>query len=113
MLFGEPLTMRMMIATVVVIVGVFLIVSAGGPEPERRTHHPMTSGHRHKAASVRDCSDFLDRQVSIGMIRYMVAGSMVASVLFKILNKSHAVMLRDRLQPSGPNRRRHHSEQCP
>jgi drug/metabolite transporter (DMT)-like permease len=47
MLFGEPLTMRMMIATVVVIVGVFLIVSAGGPEPERRTHHPMTSGHRH------------------------------------------------------------------
>jgi hypothetical protein len=42
----------------------------------------------------------------------MVADSMVASVLFKILNKSHAVMLRDRLQPSGPNCRRHHSEQC-
>jgi len=48
LLFSEPLTMRMMVATAVVVAGVFLIVSAGGPEPERRRHHPMTSGHGHE-----------------------------------------------------------------
>jgi len=47
LLFSEPLSMRMMVATVVVILGVFLIVSAGGPEPRRRAHHPLTSGHGH------------------------------------------------------------------
>jgi drug/metabolite transporter (DMT)-like permease len=47
LLFREPLTMRMIVATAVVVAGVFLIVSAGGPEPERRRHHPLTSGHGH------------------------------------------------------------------
>jgi drug/metabolite transporter (DMT)-like permease len=47
LLFGEPLTLRMLVATGVVIVGVFLIVSAGPPVPSSRTHHPMTSGHGH------------------------------------------------------------------
>jgi drug/metabolite transporter (DMT)-like permease len=44
LLFNEPLTMRMMMATAVVVFGVFLIVSAAGTEPERR---PLTSGHGH------------------------------------------------------------------
>ncbi len=47
LLFREPLTMRMAIASAVVVLGVFLIVSAGGPEPERPTRHPMTSGYGH------------------------------------------------------------------
>jgi drug/metabolite transporter (DMT)-like permease len=47
LLFSEPLSLRMMVTTVVVVLGVFLIVSAGGPEPQRRVHHPMTSGHGH------------------------------------------------------------------
>jgi drug/metabolite transporter (DMT)-like permease len=47
LLFGEPVTLRMLAATVVVVTGVCLIVSAGGSEPERRRHHPMTSGHGH------------------------------------------------------------------
>jgi drug/metabolite transporter (DMT)-like permease len=48
LLFSEPLTVRMMVATAVVVVGVFLIVSATGAEPERRRHHhPLTSGHGH------------------------------------------------------------------
>ena len=47
-LFAEPLTARMMVTTVVVVVGVFLIVTAPGPEkPDRRVHHPITSGHGH------------------------------------------------------------------
>ncbi len=44
-LFGEPVTVRMVVATVVLIAGVFLIVSAERPEPARHTHHPLTSGH--------------------------------------------------------------------
>jgi hypothetical protein len=44
-LFGEPVTARMVVATAVLIVGVFLIVSAERPEPARRAHHPLTSGH--------------------------------------------------------------------
>jgi drug/metabolite transporter (DMT)-like permease len=48
LLFGEPLSMRMMAATLVVVLGVFLIVSASGQAPQRRVHHhPMTSGHGH------------------------------------------------------------------
>lgn len=48
LLFSEPLSMRMIMATVVVVAGVFLIVSAGGTETERRRpHHPLTSGHGH------------------------------------------------------------------
>jgi hypothetical protein len=54
LLFGEPLSMRMMAATVVVVLGVFLIVSASSPEPQRRVHHPMTSGHGHVARIARD-----------------------------------------------------------
>jgi drug/metabolite transporter (DMT)-like permease len=45
LLFSEPVTMRMVVATLVLIVGVFLIVSAGKPEPARHAHHPLTSGH--------------------------------------------------------------------
>lgn len=46
-LFSEPITLRTLVATAVVVAGVCLIVSSGGPEPERRRHHPMTSGHGH------------------------------------------------------------------
>jgi drug/metabolite transporter (DMT)-like permease len=45
LLFSEPITLRMLVATAVVVAGVFLIVSAGGSAPERRSHHPLTSGH--------------------------------------------------------------------
>jgi drug/metabolite transporter (DMT)-like permease len=45
LLFSEPVTARMLVATVVLIVGVFLIVSAEKPEPARHAHHPLTSGH--------------------------------------------------------------------
>jgi hypothetical protein len=46
LLFSEPVTIRMMVATVVLIVGVFLIVSAPRPEESaRHAHHPLTSGH--------------------------------------------------------------------
>jgi drug/metabolite transporter (DMT)-like permease len=48
LLFSEPVSLRMMVATAVVVLGVFLIVSAGRPEPERRCHHPLTSGHGHR-----------------------------------------------------------------
>jgi drug/metabolite transporter (DMT)-like permease len=47
LLFSEPVTVRMLVATVIVVTGVCLIVSAGGPESGRRRHHPMTSGHGH------------------------------------------------------------------
>jgi drug/metabolite transporter (DMT)-like permease len=47
LLFHEPVSLRMVVATAVVVVGVFLIVSADGSAPERRTHHPLTSGHGH------------------------------------------------------------------
>ncbi|HYZ24480.1 MAG TPA: EamA family transporter [Rhodopila sp.] len=47
LLFSEPVTVRMLLATAVVVTGVCLIVSAGGPEPQRPRHHPMTSGHGH------------------------------------------------------------------
>jgi drug/metabolite transporter (DMT)-like permease len=47
LLFSEPVTVRMLVATAVVVTGVCLIVSAGGSEPEQRRHHPMTSGHGH------------------------------------------------------------------
>jgi len=47
LLFNEPLTIRMAVATAVVVFGVFLIVSATGTEPKRRPHHPLTSGHGH------------------------------------------------------------------
>ena len=43
--FSEPVTARMLVATAVLIVGVFLIVSAEKPEPARHAHHPLTSGH--------------------------------------------------------------------
>ncbi len=47
-LFSEPLTARMMVATAVVVLGAFLIVSSGGPDkPDRRGHHLITSGHGH------------------------------------------------------------------
>jgi drug/metabolite transporter (DMT)-like permease len=45
LLFSEPVTTRMVVAAAVLIVGVFLIVSAERPEPARHTHHPLTSGH--------------------------------------------------------------------
>ena len=53
-LFSEPVTARMMAATAVVVVGVFLIVSSGGPDkPDRRVHHPITSGHGHARRAAR------------------------------------------------------------
>ena len=46
LLFSEPVTARMLVASAVLIVGVFLIVSAPKPEaPARHAHHPLTSGH--------------------------------------------------------------------
>jgi len=47
LLFSEPVGLRMLVATAVVIIGVCLIVSAGSPEPDRHRHHPFTSGHGH------------------------------------------------------------------
>jgi drug/metabolite transporter (DMT)-like permease len=48
MLFGEPLTTRMLLATAAVVTGVCLIVSAKSEAPPR-LRHPLTSGHGHRA----------------------------------------------------------------
>jgi drug/metabolite transporter (DMT)-like permease len=53
LLFSEAVTVRMLVATAVVVSGVCLIVSAGGPEPRRPRHHPLTSGHGHAGHSWR------------------------------------------------------------
>ena len=45
-LFAEPITTRAVVSTVVIILGVFLIVSARTEEAPR-PRHPMTSGHGH------------------------------------------------------------------
>jgi drug/metabolite transporter (DMT)-like permease len=47
LLFGEPLTARMLLATAVVVAGVGLIVSAKSAAPAR-LRHPLTSGHGHR-----------------------------------------------------------------
>jgi drug/metabolite transporter (DMT)-like permease len=52
LLFGEPLTVRMVLATAVVAVGVGLIVSAKSEAPAR-SRHPLTSGHGHRAVAPR------------------------------------------------------------
>jgi drug/metabolite transporter (DMT)-like permease len=52
LLFGEPLTVRMMLATAVVVVGVCLIVSAKSEAPVR-LRHPLTSGHGHRVPAAR------------------------------------------------------------
>ncbi len=52
LLFGEPLTARMVLATAVVVVGVGLIVSAKSEVPAR-SRHPLTSGHGHRAVAPR------------------------------------------------------------
>lgn len=46
LLFGEPVNLRMMIATAVIVAGVCLIVSARSETPPR-LRHPLTSGHGH------------------------------------------------------------------
>ena len=46
LLFGEPLTTRMLVATAVIVSGVGLIVSTKGQTPSR-PRHPLTSGHGH------------------------------------------------------------------
>lgn len=48
LLFGEPMTARMLLATAVVVVGVCLIVSAKS-EGAARLRHPLTSGHGQRA----------------------------------------------------------------
>jgi len=47
LLFSEPLTARMLLATAVVVVGVGLIVSAKSATPAK-LRHPLTSGHGHR-----------------------------------------------------------------
>lgn len=44
LLFGEPVTLRMVMATGVIVAGVCLIVSTKS-EDKPKTRHPMTSGH--------------------------------------------------------------------
>ena len=46
-LFGEAITWRMVLATSISVVGVFLIVSTKSGSPEK-ARHPMTSGHGHR-----------------------------------------------------------------
>ena len=46
LLFNEPLTTRMMLATAVIVCGVCLIVSTKSDAPSK-TRHPFTSGHGH------------------------------------------------------------------
>ncbi len=46
LLFGEPVSVRTLLATGVIIAGVCLIVSTRSNTP-RRLHHPLTSGHGH------------------------------------------------------------------
>ncbi len=48
LLFNEPLTVRMMLATAIIICGVCLIVSTKSEAPGK-TRHPFTSGHGHGA----------------------------------------------------------------
>ena len=58
-LFGEPVTLRMVLATGVIVAGVCLIVSTKSEgEPKRR--HPMTSGHGHR----RRAPDLADAAVA-------------------------------------------------
>jgi hypothetical protein len=44
LLFNEPLTLRMILATMTIVGGVCLIVSAKSDAPPK-TPHPFTSGH--------------------------------------------------------------------
>ena len=46
LLFAEPLSARMLLATAVIVVGVCLIVSTRTETPSR-VHHPLTSGRGH------------------------------------------------------------------
>ena len=46
LLFAEPVSMRMLLATAVIVAGVCLIVSARSQAPAR-ARHPLTSGHGH------------------------------------------------------------------
>jgi drug/metabolite transporter (DMT)-like permease len=48
LLFNEPLTIRMLLATAVIVGGVCLIVSTKSDAPAK-TRHPFTSGHGHGA----------------------------------------------------------------
>jgi drug/metabolite transporter (DMT)-like permease len=53
-LFGEPMTAWAILATVVVVVGVCLIVSAKSEgDASAGPRHPLTSGHGHRAAAPR------------------------------------------------------------
>jgi drug/metabolite transporter (DMT)-like permease len=52
LLFNEAVTGRMVLATAVIVGGVFLIVSAKEDTPSRRIHHPLTSGHGHGRRTV-------------------------------------------------------------
>ena len=46
LLCGEPVSVRTLLATGVIIAGVCLILSTRSNTP-RRLHHPLTSGHGH------------------------------------------------------------------
>ncbi len=50
LVFGEPLTARMVLATALIVVGVGLIVSAKS-EALARSRYPLTSGHGHRAVA--------------------------------------------------------------
>jgi len=57
LLFGEAVTWRMIVATMVIVTGVCLIVSTKSEAPGK-TRHPLTSGHGHRR---REKSDPLSR----------------------------------------------------
>jgi len=46
LLFGEPVSTRMLLATAVIVAGVCLTVSTRTQAPSR-VRHPLTSGHGH------------------------------------------------------------------
>jgi len=47
LLYGEPITMRMAVATATIVIGVCLIVSTK-PAAPGKVRHPFTSGHGHR-----------------------------------------------------------------
>jgi drug/metabolite transporter (DMT)-like permease len=52
LLYGEPITIRMIVATGTIVVGVCLIVSTKPPVPGK-VRHPFTSGHGHRVPKLQ------------------------------------------------------------
>jgi drug/metabolite transporter (DMT)-like permease len=56
LLYSEPITWRMIIAVVVIVTGVFLIVSTKSDAPAKM-RHPMTSGYGKRRTALQAASD--------------------------------------------------------